>query len=1337
MVKTVTDLELAKKQLYDGTISVYEFDQMYGEGAANDIINGTYRTPDQIAAAEAETQANQGMLQQASAVAGDVLQGIANGVEEAINETAQTVNSVGENLEERLGVGRLVWEDSDGDGKTDWVPSYWSREKVVENRDQLAQDAITNFAENQIEFIDAPEGTAGNVAQGISQFVTGFYALGGAKSFVGAMLKGGIVDATVFDPYEANLSAFLEENGWAQNAVTEALATDVNAPEWENRLRNSLEGGIAGLALEGVIRSVKFAALGRKANTEIKQLGEVTDETAAQLDEVHAEAADIEESIATNKDDALVAEPDGSFEAPDGTVYRPDGDMLAEVQTEAPAQPRTPDELYANAVDAVLDTESASASTIQRKLKISFNEAARLVERMEAEGVVSPANHVGIRKILRTDRPVRPEAPKASEAAPEALPEAIARPEVEAEAPAQPETPIVEVEVAPKIELIDRDKFDAALTRARDMNDFELRSMEEGAFLNFENMTGPVEGAKVIDALQDVISKSDGFKKMGADKPETQQEVVAKALQYTAENTGTDVNRLIRDLNVRETVSRDMASRIVAGKMALQSTGKRISDLADKIEMLSNTGKATEEIDRQLVDAMQMHVELQANVKGLQTAAARATAAGRIATDDALKVDSLDRLAVFGGSERVRMLAKQLRSIDDEAKRSKYVKKAVERKWLRVLNEYWINSILSGYTTHALNMTSNTINLLARPAERAIGAAVRLDGKETTKALKTYVYMATYMKDALTMAAKSGWNHRAIIDNSAKIDSMQGQRTTRALSGEALGIQNKAASTVVDLLGKATTLPSRALGTEDEFFKQLAFRSNLRSNIVVDASRMSIGDLNKMGYNSRQEFIDAEFEKAFETKISAEERWQEMVLMGKVADDPKVKEKFINETLGAANQRSAYAMKALDEARQTTFTNPLQRGTMSHGFQEYANRHPVLRQIVPFIQTPMNIMTNAWDRTPVLNLYREEYNEALRSPDPAIRSQAVGKMVLGTAIYSSLTYLAIEGRITGGGPTDPKLAALYRNSKNWQPYSINVGTPDNPKWISYQRMDPWTTAFGIVGDISEMIEMGQMADADASSYISMTVAALGNNIVSKTYLQGIADVVNIMNAKDTPWEIDGFFKRRAGSMLPFSSFTGQLNNAFDDNLREVRTVLDQFRKQSGIGRSSLPLKYDWISGQPLETPEKMLGYIQVKSMKPEDKDIALINSEMQKLNYRFTGGERKIGGITLTPEQYQRWNQLVGTTKVSGRTLSEALVREINKDRYRKDDDDYNLVLSRDSHRVQMLNRQISRYRDRAKRLLYKEFPELQQRVREYDRYSDKAKRGNIGEMPVLDMNLE
>ncbi len=61
------------------------------------------------------------------------------------------------------------------------------------------------------------------------------------------------------------------------------------------------------------------------------------------------------------------------------------------------------DELYDQAVALVARERKASTSFIQRHLQIGYNRAARIVEEMEKQGVVGPANHVGKREILVSD----------------------------------------------------------------------------------------------------------------------------------------------------------------------------------------------------------------------------------------------------------------------------------------------------------------------------------------------------------------------------------------------------------------------------------------------------------------------------------------------------------------------------------------------------------------------------------------------------------------------------------------------------------------------------------------------------------------------------------------------------------------------------------------------------------------------------------------------------------------------------------------------------------------------------------------------------------------------
>ena len=61
------------------------------------------------------------------------------------------------------------------------------------------------------------------------------------------------------------------------------------------------------------------------------------------------------------------------------------------------------DTLYDQAVALVCRERKASTSFVLRHLQIGYNRAARIIEKMEAEGVVSRANHVGKREVLARD----------------------------------------------------------------------------------------------------------------------------------------------------------------------------------------------------------------------------------------------------------------------------------------------------------------------------------------------------------------------------------------------------------------------------------------------------------------------------------------------------------------------------------------------------------------------------------------------------------------------------------------------------------------------------------------------------------------------------------------------------------------------------------------------------------------------------------------------------------------------------------------------------------------------------------------------------------------------
>jgi len=96
-----------------------------------------------------------------------------------------------------------------------------------------------------------------------------------------------------------------------------------------------------------------------------------------------------------------------AFVKKNGTAEYNEEILAVSEEPEEPGADDEPmDEMYDQAVAIVTESQQASISMIQRRLRIGYNRAARLVERMEKEGIVGPADGSKPREILVQAAPI-------------------------------------------------------------------------------------------------------------------------------------------------------------------------------------------------------------------------------------------------------------------------------------------------------------------------------------------------------------------------------------------------------------------------------------------------------------------------------------------------------------------------------------------------------------------------------------------------------------------------------------------------------------------------------------------------------------------------------------------------------------------------------------------------------------------------------------------------------------------------------------------------------------------------------------------------------------------
>jgi hypothetical protein len=1185
------------------------FNKQFGEGASGAHLK-PQPTPEDLAYLEAhpevQEQFNAQFGEQPSqetpqepeglGIGGTLLdmgKGVLNGAEEAVNQTISAAANIDDGVGAYLGkfgIPRLSVMDEEGN----FDLSLKTHNAMKGDQSILGGKVGVSGDEVQLDQAPEPVSMAGTITEGISQFAVGFLGAGkftGVAGVKGALLNGALADGVVFDPDDANLSGFMQEHEYAIPVLTAALATDPDDPEWLNRVRNSAEGALVGVAMDTTVRVLK--GLARKVKGD--------------------------------------------------KIGGPEGKIMVE-----------------NAEDELADLADIIS-------KGETPEPFLLTDAIEPKSIPS---------VVRKDKP-----------------------------------------------LVDGQVLKEALATRETVT---MDDIANSKWFNTDKFDGGVEAQSVIESVGKALKDSGALEKLKLNAPETFEDTIKGARKELAEMIGSGTGRFERRLGRLAVEGKDQASVIVAGKMTLQTLGTEIDRVAKQMETMGKEGNSSLTVENRLIDLLETHANVQGHLKAAQTSAARATSAGRIRTTSELPVEALqERIAKYGGSERLKGMARDLQAAKGPAQRAKMIRSQVSQKTWGVINEIFINNILSGSKTHAVNMFSNTINIAVLPAERILGGTVQgLQGKgfgQAREGVAQYMAIRSVAMDAIRLAGQSFKNEAPILDSAVKVEYAKGGY--KAISSSAFGVDaNTIGGSLLDTSGKLLRLPTRMLGAEDEFFKQLIFRSRLQAKLSVAASEMSQEALDKAGYASKGDFVASEFEKAFNNVQSLSNDWDEMVKVGKVMDDPTVKEKWVQENLGGYRGGNKYADDALRNAREGTFTTPLIKGTISDSYQKMANRHPVLRQITPFIQTPVNILSKAFDRTPALNLLRTRYRDRLASPDPSIRAEAQGEMATGVAIATSVYMLASEGRITGGGPTDGKKRALWQADKNWQPYSLNVGTTEEPDWVEYKRFDPHGFLLGFAGDIAEMKQASQDDPSfDTAGLFAMMVSSIGNNLTSKAWLQGISDTVEVLNSKDRPYVAQRWAENKVASFVPYSSMGRTVNQAMNPEMKEARGFIDNIKK-STIGMSdSLPSRFDWVTGKEIESPSHYLGFI-----KHSKGDNDVVTKELRELNYGFSGADRKIGKIALSSEMFQDWNRLMGTTRIGGRTLKEKLERTMQSARYDmvRDKTPDDATTPAENHRVRMLAKIMSRYKAKSRAELFDKYPDLEGAYTEYRDFKNNAKSG-------------
>lgn len=829
-----------------------------------------------------------------------------------------------------------------------------------------------------------------------------------------------------------------------------------------------------------------------------------------------------------------------------------------------------------------------------------------------------------------------------------------------------PQAPAVQVSKAPEPEALAKARRSSKLTEGmREAGDLQVP--DDVAAKGLVNAGEAAGGSVYINFAR--IDSPDSVKAVMRDMADAFAPSIDKARRGVQSNELTksladDLGMTVGDLLARRRGQPFNAEEALAARRLWAASGQKLLEVAQKAAA-PNAGAIDQFNFRKMLAT---HYAIQAEVVGARTETARALQAWAIPAGGGVEQAKAIQAVLdgMGGPEMSRQIAQRLAILAQTGATPEALAEFTRKSWgaasLDAVREAWINGLLSSPKTHLVNTMSNSIVLVQqiyeRKAAELIGDALGTHAVAPGEAAAMAHGLIESQKDAWRLAwkaLKTGQTGTTL----GKIDLP----VERAITGEAFRQGDTAIGRAIDYIGSVFTVPGRLMGAEDEFFKSIGYRMELRAQAVRQAVSEGLRD-------------DA--------------------LGRRVADILTAPPEHIR-------------LAAADAALYNTFTNA--PGEIGKAMLQARNRVPGAWLVLPFVRTPVNIARYAFERSPLAPLVGQWRADI--AAGGARQALAMARMATGTTIMLASADYADQGRISGYGPDDAGEREALRR-QGWQPYSIRLGD----KWISYNRTDPLGATLGLAADFAEMAKRREIEPDEIdeiNEVLAAVVASVAHTAVSKTYMSGIAEFIDMMENPEQA--APQYIARMLGSAVPAGA--AAVEQIADPTVREQFKLFDYAQSRIAGLSAKLPPRRD-LWGEPIK-PDSGFGSaydalspVQVSKTKPRPADAEIVRLN---LNIRRIGKKVDFAGVPVNlrdwPEVYDAYVRLAGNDlkhpawNLGARDFLDAVIggkHELSEVYKLKSDGE-------DGGKATFIRDTIRGYRALARRELAAQFPEFERFV--------------------------